>query len=160
MVIAIKIMLRNERVYMPFLVHDQKQNYQQDTYQSKDISNPVSQKQDSSTKIKTISVGKEFIIKPNEKVIIADSYGATFMLTGFYNHPCPGECVWSGLDIFYTIQLPMVKNANGTIEQQAQSYIKDQPIQTPKDLPFQVIVQDSDYETYAKIILQIQGKNN
>lgn len=110
----------------------------------------------------TVALGEEFRIKLGEQVIIADSYGATFKLTGFYNHPCPPNalCLWSGLDVFYEIQTPTIKNPDGSIQQQGRLYVKNQPLQHIDNAPFSVIVRDSDYTTYATIVLEIQGQGN
>lgn len=110
-----------------------------------------------SKELQKISLGQEFNIKHGEQVIISDSYGATFKLTGFYNNPCPTNamCIWSGLDIFYEIQLPVAQSI-----QKAQKFIKNQPQQNTTQFPFYVIVKNSDYKTYASIVLQGVGHGN
>ncbi|MBP9715170.1 MAG: hypothetical protein KBD52_01625 [Candidatus Pacebacteria bacterium] len=116
-------------------------------------------KEQTITTQKTINLGTEFSIKKGEKVVIENHYGATFKLTDFYYHPCPegAQCIWSGLDVFYEIQLPEVKNSDGSIMQKAKLFVKNEPLQSTKDMPFSITVKDSDYKTYAKVILQSQG---
>lgn len=107
---------------------------------------------------KIVYVGQSFHMTPGQTGTIADSYGATFQLTGFYYHPCPANvnCIWSGLDIFYTIEIPEVTNADGSIQQHAAVYTKDS-LKIPDGIPFAVSVKDSDYKTYAELVLQKKG---
>lgn len=100
--------------------------------------------------LRTVTLGQEFTIQQGEQVIIAGTDGAKFKLTGFYNHPCPpnANCIWSGLDVFYEIKVSDM------------IYTKNQPLQHLDNAPFMVIVRDSDYTTYAKVVLEIQGQGN
>lgn len=100
--------------------------------------------------VREVILGQEFTLQENGQVTIKDWPDATFKLTGFYYHPCPqnANCSWSGLDVFYEMR-------NG-----GRIYKKDKPLERFEDAPWVVIVKDSDYETYAKIVLQQQGKHN
>ncbi len=105
---------------------------------------------------KTITLGQEFTAHKGDVFTVEGSYGDTFEITDFYYHPCPAgsQCIWSGLDVFYKITTATVKG-----QQIGKVYIKDQPTQHLTDSPYTVFVKDSDYKTYAKIILETQGKN-
>ena len=127
------------------------------TYGSKAIviPNPIP-----SPQMRTVTLGQEFTIQQGEQVVIAGTDGAKFKLTGFYNHPCPpnAQCIWSGLDVFYEIEIPEIITSD--VHQEAKTYIKDQPMQHINNAPFSVILRDSDYTTYATIVLQQQGWGN
>lgn len=112
-------------------------------------------------KPQTVIEGQEFTIKLGEKVFIADSYGATFTLKEF-SMECPEgkQCFDYFEDVFYEIQVPTVKNNDGSIQQQEKLYIKDKSGQDVSKFPFVVTVISSDYKTYAKIVIQGQYQVN
>ncbi len=109
---------------------------------------------------KTITLGETVTVKQGETYTIVDTnsmYTTTFTVTGFYNHPCPtgSQCIWSGLDIFYTMTgCP----TNPQIKAPCFSHEKTQPLQHV-DAPYFFQVVDSDYATYAKIIMHTYASN-
>ncbi len=153
MVIAIRFMYKNKEVYLPV----------PEIPKEDPIPVPNSEpspKPSPSPQLRTVIIGQEFTIQKGEKVIIAGTDGATFKLTGFYNNPCPpnANCIWSGLDILYEIQIPEIVTSDVT--QEAKLYVKNEPLQHIDNVPFSAILKDSDYTTYAKIILQTEGQGN
>ena len=62
-------------------------------------------------------------------------------------------CVWSGLDVFYEIKTATVYNTDGSLGQQGQLFKKDRPAQGVENMPYMAIIKDSDYKTYAKIVI-------
>ncbi|MCX6752740.1 MAG: hypothetical protein NTW62_00090 [Candidatus Nomurabacteria bacterium] len=152
-VFAIKIMLRNEAMYLPILVKDIKED--KISIPAKIISIPKPDTTAPASITQTVKIGEEFTIKKGEKVSVSDAYRGDFTLTNFYYHPCPpnAACIWSGLDIFYQIHFPEIKNISGVVQQQEQFFLKDKPLQNMTDTPYRVTIKDSDYKTYAKIVL-------
>ncbi len=110
-----------------------------------------------STSSKNITLGKEFIAHKGEKFVVDGSYGDIFEITDFYNvGPCPtgANCfLMSGQAVFYQI-----KTADSPYGNKGRLY-NSQLEEDLKIMPYSVFVNGSDYETYARIVLQIQGKN-
>lgn len=67
----------------------------------------------------------------------------TFVITGFENSPCPpgAACIWSGQDVYYEMVV------GGKV------YQKTEPLQQIADLPYTIQITDSDYTTYAKVMI-------
>lgn len=94
------------------------------------------------TFISSIELNKTKMLTINQKVKL-DNTDDTFEITEFYNHPCPSNvaCIWSGQDVYYEI------NIGNKI------YKKSEPLQQITDLPYNIQIVESDYETYAKVII-------
>ncbi len=101
---------------------------------------------------KEFSLGVEFTAHQNEVFTEIDGQvKLEFVLTGFYYHPCPegAMCMWSGLDVFYKLT---ACPANSTSPLSCSVYEKNQALQQV-DSPYNVQIVDSDYQTYAKVIV-------
>lgn len=92
--------------------------------------------------IREVGAGEEFTLKQGESVKLKD-VDLTLTVTGFEYSPCPegAQCIWSGLAVNYDL------NVGGFIYSSAGSTTESEPI--PADLPLEVLVKDSDYQTYA-----------
>ncbi|MCE9585572.1 hypothetical protein K8Q94_03045 [Candidatus Nomurabacteria bacterium] len=112
------------------------------------------------SKTKTVKLNEEFNIKLGEKVIIAnDSYsGATFKVVGFDlgGNGCPinSNCIAMPFPqkVLYEIQTNDVKNPDGSIQRGA-LYKNDPYKYDSYHTPFSVLVKETDYQTYANIVL-------
>lgn len=84
-----------------------------------------------------VELGKEFRLKKGEVAAIAGTK-ATLRIVRFINSPCPkgAQCVWSGLAVITELAV-------------------DGKVVDPKakDKPYDVLVKDSDYTTWAVLLV-------
>lgn len=83
----------------------------------------------------TVELGKEFRLRKGEVAAIAGTR-ATVRIVKFINSPCPkgAQCVWSGLAVITELSV-------------------DGKVVDPKDSPYDVLVKDSDYTTWASLVV-------
>lgn len=70
----------------------------------------------------------------------------SIVVTGFVYSPCPPDvqCVWSGLAVLYELRVG------------DQVYASNQTGAPPEGAPYGVMIQDTDYQTYATLTVQLQ----
>lgn len=85
-----------------------------------------------------VELGKEFRLRKGEVAAIAGS-AATLRIVRFINSPCPkyARCVWSGMAVITELTVD-----GKVVDLRA------------KDAPYAVLVKDSDYRTYAALIVR------
>lgn len=95
--------------------------------------------------ITSVTVNQQFTLNLNQYVFISGT-NYTVTLNGFYYHPCPegAQCIWSGLDVFYTIE--NIKTG--------EVFVKDQPMEALADAPYVVNIKETDYKTYATLSIE------
>ncbi len=92
----------------------------------------------------TVSVdfGQDFILKKGQTARIKGQ-DISLVIKNFINSPCPkgAQCIWSGLAVVYELRI------NGKV------YDADAHGGPPPMAPYDVIVKESDYKTYAKFLI-------
>jgi|GEM_PF-4259354 len=88
-----------------------------------------------------IDLGIPFEIKKDEVVSLRNT-DFKLKITGFINSPCPkdAKCVWSGTAVLYEVTL-------GDVVYKGSSERAD------LDIPYNILIKDSDYTSYAKVII-------
>ena len=85
-----------------------------------------------------VELGKEFRLRKGEVAAIAGTK-ATLRIVKFINSPCPkgARCVWSGLAVYTELTV------DGKVYDEKS-----------KDRPYVVLVKDSDYATWALLVVE------
>lgn len=84
-----------------------------------------------------VSFDQEFILHKNQTVILKEDSDYKLKITDFIYSPCPEgvHCFWSGLDIITEVTY------------------KNEIIKEPFTFKYSYYILDSDYKTYAKLVL-------
>jgi hypothetical protein len=91
-----------------------------------------------SNKTITTSLGQQFTLKQGQTAKIS-SIGLEVEITEFYNSPCTGQCVWSGVGLGFEYRL------NGEVQK---------GITLVQAFGYQTTIIKTDYETYANLIVE------
>lgn len=96
---------------------------------------------------KLMSLGEEFILKQGEVAEVTGK-NITLKIESFTNSPCPKgtTCIWSGVQVVYKLTV------DGK-DYQYSSSIGPSPYSSYYEAPYDVFIKDSDYETYAKFLV-------
>lgn len=89
----------------------------------------------------SVSLGEKFRMGKGETAQL-DNLDVYLKITDFINSPCPSDsvCIWSGLAVVYELSVDGKKYEASTGS-------------LGKESPYQVSVEDSDYESYADFII-------
>lgn len=93
-----------------------------------------------------VELGTEFTLHKNESAII-QNIGYKITITNFFNSPCPegAQCLWSGIGI--------------TLKHSLKGEIKE-GIDMTEAFGYSTTIIDTDYETFAKLKIQVSVNTN
>ena len=88
--------------------------------------------------IVSISLGQQFTLKKSQVAKIANT-GLEIEITAFFNNPCTGQCVWSGVGIGFEYRF------NGEVQR---------GINLVQAFGYQTTIAQTDHETYANLVVE------